>query len=56
MKRPGQTSGEHVWWSGNSEDVPGDPAKSASAGTTVLGGMTVLSAILAQSLIIVNFP
>ena len=35
---------------------PGDPPNSANAGTTVLGGMTVLSAILAQSLIIVNFP
>lgn len=38
------------------DDVPGEPAKRARAGTTVLGGITVLSAILAQSLIIVNFP
>ena len=39
-----------------SQDAPGDPANRASAGTTVFGGMTVLSAILAQSLMIVNFP
>ncbi len=36
--------------------VPGDPANSARAVTTVFCGMTVLSAILAQSLMIVNFP
>jgi hypothetical protein len=35
---------------------PGEPANSESAGITVFGGMTVLSAIFAQSLMIVNFP
>ena len=37
-------------------DLPGEPPKSESAGMTVLGGTTVLSAILAQSFMIVNFP
>jgi hypothetical protein len=36
--------------------APGEPAKRVNAGMTVLGGMMVLSAIFAQSLIIVNFP
>jgi len=35
---------------------PGEPEKWARAGTTVFGGMMVLSAIFAQSLIMVNFP
>jgi hypothetical protein len=35
---------------------PGDPENNASAGTTVFGGTIVLSAIFAQSLMIVNFP
>lgn len=38
------------------ENVPGEPAKNDSAGMTVFGGTTVLSAILAQSLMIVNLP
>ena len=37
-------------------NTPGEPAKSAIAGTTVFGGTTVLSAILAQSLMMVNLP
>ena len=36
--------------------IPGEPAKNDKAGMTVFGGTTVLSAILAQSLIIVNLP
>ena len=36
--------------------APGEPAKRVNAGMTVLGGMMVPSAILVQSLIIVNFP
>lgn len=36
--------------------LPGDPENNANAGMTVFGGTMVLSAILAQSLIIVNFP
>ena len=35
---------------------PGEPEKRARAGMTVLGGMMVLSAILAQSFMIVNLP
>jgi hypothetical protein len=35
---------------------PGEPEKRARAGTTVFGGMIVLSAILAQSFIMVNLP
>lgn len=35
---------------------PGEPANSERAGITVFGGTMVLSAILAQSLMIVNFP
>jgi hypothetical protein len=35
---------------------PGEPEKKVSAGITVLGGIMVLSAIFAQSLMIVNFP
>jgi hypothetical protein len=35
---------------------PGEPEKYDKAGTTVFGGRIVLSAILAQSLMIVNFP
>lgn len=38
------------------QSVPGAPANRASAGMTVLGGMIVLSAILAQSLMMQNFP
>lgn len=38
------------------ETRPGDPENNASAGTTVFGGTIVLSAIFAQSLMIVNFP
>jgi hypothetical protein len=36
--------------------APGEPANRVNAGMTVFGGMTVLSAIFAQSLMIVNFP
>ena len=36
--------------------LPGVPEKEARAGTTLLGSKTVLSAIFAQSFIIVNFP
>jgi len=36
--------------------MPGEPENSDSAGTTVLGGIMVLSAILAQSLTMVNLP
>jgi hypothetical protein len=36
--------------------LPGEPEKSASAGTTVFGEIMVLSAIFAQSLMIANFP
>lgn len=36
--------------------LPGEPANNASAGTTVFGGIMVLSAIFAQSLIMVNLP
>lgn len=36
--------------------LPGDPANNDNAGMTVFGGTMVLSAILAQSFIIVNFP
>ena len=36
--------------------APGVPPKSANAGMTVFGGMIVLSAIFAQSLIMVNLP
>jgi hypothetical protein len=35
---------------------PGEPEKRVRAGTTVFGGMIVLSAILAQSLMIENLP
>jgi hypothetical protein len=35
---------------------PGEPEKRVRAGTTVFGGMIVLSAILAQSLMMENFP
>ena len=41
---------------GEEDDVPGEPENSDSAGTTVLGGIMVLSAILAQSLMMVNLP
>ncbi len=37
-------------------DWPGEPEKRDRAGITVLGGITVLSAILAQSFIVVNLP
>lgn len=37
-------------------DKPGEPENSDNAGITVFGGTMVLSAIFAQSLIIVNFP
>jgi hypothetical protein len=37
-------------------DLPGDPVNRERAGTTVFGCKIVLSAILAQSLMIVNFP
>lgn len=40
----------------NASNKPGEPENNAKAGTTVFGGMIVLSAILAQSLMIVNFP
>lgn len=36
--------------------VPGEPENNDSAGTTVLGGIMVLSAMLAQSLMMVNLP
>jgi hypothetical protein len=36
--------------------LPGEPEKRERAGTTVLGARTVLSAILAQSLMMVNLP
>ena len=39
-----------------SVSLPGEPANSASAGTTVFGGIMVLSSIFAQSLIVVNLP
>lgn len=35
---------------------PGEPEYRVKAGITVLGGMMVLSAIFAQSLMMVNFP
>ena len=38
------------------ENKPGEPRKTAKAGTTVFGGSIVLSSIFAQSLIIQNFP
>lgn len=41
---------------GEGGHVPGEPENSDSAGTTVLGGIMVLSAILAQSLMMVNLP
>jgi hypothetical protein len=41
---------------GRVETRPGDPENNARAGTTVFGGTMVLSAIFAQSLMIVNFP
>jgi len=37
-------------------DEPGEPEKKAKAGITVLGGIMVLSATFAQSLMIANFP
>jgi hypothetical protein len=36
--------------------IPGEPENSDRAGTTVFGGRIVLSAIFAQSLMIVNLP
>ena len=38
------------------ENKPGEPLNTARAGTTVFGGRMVLSSILAQSLIMQNFP
>ena len=38
------------------ENKPGEPRNTAKAGTTVFGGRTLLSSILAQSLIMQNFP
>lgn len=43
-----------LWW--YSVSLPGEPVNSASAGTTVFGGIMVLSSIFAQSLIVVNLP
>lgn len=36
--------------------APGEPEKSERAGMAVFGGRVVLSAILAQSLMMVNLP
>lgn len=56
MNRPFGTYHESMLQRRKFLDQPGEPENSDNAGMTVLGGTMVLSAILAQSLIIVNFP
>ena len=54
MKRP--ASQYYLVWIRARMYEPGEPEKRARAGMTVLGGIMVLSAILAQSFMMVNLP